>query len=141
MSKRQDAYRRLLDDVLQDEDYRQFQDGLRELGLQQIRTRTRRRRRVMVAAAVGLVVVLALLPLLLARSGTPRPSPVFDEAPLASVQIVRPQEASVTVQIISDDELIALFGGRPCGLIEIAPGRQRLWVYDPDNEFGPTNLD
>ncbi len=146
---------RLLDFILQDDEYQAFRSQVRQNCLEELRRLKRlraRRRRLILAAAAALLMALASALLLsvsrAAGRGAPPPvaqelivssvsgkrSPHLDEEAAPVPQIAESSDEEPPIAEISDEELLALFGDRPCGLIEVGPGRKRLWVGDPQDQ-------
>ncbi len=89
--------------------------------------RRRKQRRVAVRAGLGSALVLALLALLLHRSPSPLPEIQVVEAPPvtpppAAVPAAVPKAPAV--QTLSDEELLAAFGGRPVVLVGSGDSKQ-----------------
>jgi hypothetical protein len=118
---------RLLSELLAGDECSDFRRASLEQGLALIRRRRRARR-------VGRWCVLALLPLAFGAavlfSWPPRP----DGRPVSAAQSRAPGVSGQTakagsVEIIDDEQLLALFSGRPLALVG-RPGHQQLLFLD-----------
>jgi hypothetical protein len=98
-----------------------FRDATLEQGLRAVR-RTRRRRSVWRAAPVFVALILAAV--FLARNFRHMVTTAGNRD-VASVKVV----PGTTIRVLSDDELLAFFKGRPVALVG-QPGNQRLVLFD-----------
>jgi hypothetical protein len=155
------AKNQLLDEVLADAASPAFRADLLRLTLERVQSRKqqRRRNRGLLAAACVLL-VLATAVRLLSPSNAPkrgRGNPlVVHSRPLEAQMLVTTQPgglglvrsaASTIAQIrtspaerafdvIGDDQLFALLGGRPAALIRRGPGTAELVLLDPADQAG-----
>jgi hypothetical protein len=111
----------LLADVLADDT--DLRTSTLQAGLATVRRR-RRARRVRTATLV-LAPLLAIAALVFQRLHQPRPGP---EKILSAAQPA-PTVEGTDIRILTDEELLALFKGRPVALIG-SPGHQQLILFD-----------
>jgi len=115
---------KLLKEILPGEDAGGFERASLERGLTGMRQQRRRRQvlRAGALAAMGMVIALGILPKLKRSSSV--------EVVANSGSMSKPAaETERRVQVISDDELLAMFPGRSVALIG-KPGEQRLVFLD-----------
>jgi hypothetical protein len=117
----------LLKAVIGGEELDALRDASMHSGLQCLRQRRRRRS----LARVGLIAVMpALIAIAILWPRPPEPDQVSPPEVVASVDSTSVETAS-RVQMISDEELLALFPGRPVALIGKI-GNQRLIFLDQE---------
>ena len=130
------SHDRLIDDVLGGEDADQFRTASLDLALAQVRCRRQRRKLVRALAVVtlGMFLVGGTLTLTPGRPVAPAPPPPL---PAREGGMVRPAHEDSPafprsvggVEVVSDQELLALFPNRPVALVG-QPGSQRLVFLD-----------
>jgi hypothetical protein len=152
---------RLLDDVLADAAPPAFRADLLRLTLEHVQSRNHRRRRNrgLLAAACALL-VLALAARFLSPPNAPKPglarSLVVHSQPLDAWMLVttqsgvaglaRPSAPAIArirtsatqrmFDVIGDDQLFALLGGRPAALVRRGPARAELVFLNPADQEG-----
>ena len=125
---------KLLAEILPGDDIREFERTSLELGLASMRQQ-RRRRDWMRGGALVAVACLAALGIFLNRHSSVRESATVSQSHLTPAPV-----APSHVEIINDDQLLALFPGRDVALIG-KPGQQRLVFFDqPRNEAAPSQF-
>ena len=144
---------RLLNDVLGEEDYAGFREGLYRRGLGEVHRRRRKRiqARLLLVAAGG--AALFATPFLFkgtAPKTTEQASAVtiIRSQPLAAEQIVRTGQAgqrepveriktdsrSGAVEVIPDETLLGMFAGRPVALVAAGSGSKELLFLNSEDE-------
>jgi hypothetical protein len=125
----------LLDELLSDDPLDQLRAATLEQGLQVVRRRRRLRRVARTSAWIGMLAALAVAIPALFRS-----QPAYDHATqptvpetvaIAQIELAPPAESQdeMGVHYLTDEQLLALFPGRPVALIG-PPGDQRLVFLD-----------
>jgi hypothetical protein len=155
------AKNQLLDDVLADAAPADFRANLLRLTLEQVQSRNRRRRRNRgFLAAACLLLVLAIAARFLSLPNAPKPGPdnplvvhsrPLDAGMLVTTQpggpgLVRSSASAIawtrtspterTFDLIGDDQLFALLGGRPAALVRRGPARAELVFLNPADRDG-----
>jgi hypothetical protein len=155
------AKNQLLDDVLADAASPDFRADLLRLTLQEVQSRTHRRRRNgELLAAACLLLVLAVAARLLSPPNAPKPGPdnplVVHSRPLdarmlvatqpsgpslarcsaSAIAFIRTAPTERTFDLIGDDQLLALLGGRPAALVRHGPATAELVFLNPTDRDG-----
>ena len=130
-----DPEHRLIDELLSDDPLDRLREATLEHGLLLVRRRRRVRRFARTSGWIGIVVALALaIPALFrsqpAHDHATQPTG-FDAGATAQTAVEPPVESDeeTGVRFLTDDQLLALFPGRPVALIGPA-GDQRLVFLD-----------
>ncbi len=155
------AKNHLLDDVLADAAPADFRADLLRLTLDQVQSRKHRRRRNRgLLAATCLLLLLAGVARFLSPPNAPKPGPdnplVVHSRPLdawmlvttqpggpgvvlsspAAFAFVRTSPTERTFDVIGDEQLFALLGGRPAALVQRGPARAELVFLNPADQDG-----
>ena len=155
------AKNQLLDDVLADAAPPGFRADLLRLTLEQVQSRKHRRRRNRgLLAAACLLLVLAVGARFLFPPNAPKPGPgnplVVQSRPLDARMLVTTQPGGPglvrssaspfafvrtspterTFDVIGDDQLFALLGGRPAALVRRGPAAAELVFLNPADQDG-----
>jgi hypothetical protein len=155
------AKNKLLDDVLADAAPPAFRADLLRLTLKEVQSRRHRRRRNRgLLATACVLLVLAVAARFLSPPNTPKPGPgdslVVHSRPLdarmlvatrpgcaaqarssaSAVTQIRTSPAERTFEVIGDDQLFALLGGRPAALVQRGPATAELVLLNPADRDG-----
>jgi len=117
----------MLKEILGGEELGDFRQATLERGLADLRNR-RRRWRVVSACGLALLPILVVLGIFLKEAPGPTQFPKTNAAP-ATALVSAPNTRRPETQFISDEQLFALFPGRPMALIG-KPGHQELVFLD-----------
>jgi hypothetical protein len=127
----------LLDELLSDDPLEQFRTATIEQGLRFVQRRRRVRRIARTSGWIGILVALAIaIPALFrsqpAHEHATQPAGI-DAGAIVQSPVVPPVESDeVTgVRFLTDDQLLALFPGRPVALIGPAGNQQLVFLDEP----------
>jgi hypothetical protein len=155
------AKNQLLDDVLAEAAPADFRADLLRLTLERVQSRKQQRRRNRgILAAACLLLVLAVAARFLSPPKVPKPGPenplVVHSRPLdarmlaatqpggpglvpssaSAIAWVRTSPTRRTVDLIGDEQLFALLGGRPAALVQRGPHTAELVLLNPADKDG-----
>jgi hypothetical protein len=141
-----DPNHRLLDELLSDDPLDQLRAATLEQGLLLVRRRRRIRRVARTSAWIGMLVAIAIAVPALFRS-----QPASDQATQttdsegviiahAAVELPVESDTDTGVRFLTDEQLLAMFPGRPVALIGPAGDQRLVFLDEPAPDLPPRNL-